>query len=373
MNVCIDVSRLVDKPLTGVGKYIKNLVNAISIIDSENDYYLSLNFPYCLTNSPIEILKELKVGLNFHFINLSPNSLDLNNFETYDIVHSPNITSPKFEKARLITTIHDMTCFINPEWHTKENVDFSIRQTNNAVKYASKIIVPSENTAYDLCRYFNLDKKFKEDKIRIVPEAPAQEFYPERDLDNIERTLKKYGIYKNYLLGVFTIEPRKNTYRLIKAFDMVAEKEKDVFLVLTGKVGWKVDLKDYLGKISHKDRIIFTGYVSDDELRCLYTACKIFIYPSLYEGFGLPVVEAMACGAPVVTSGISSLPEIVEDAAILVDPYNVESIAGSIENMLEDDGLRKSYRRKGNKLVRKKFSWEKTARMTLEVYEESFK
>ena len=373
MNICIDVSRLVDKPLTGVGRYIKNLVNAISDIDSENCYYLSFNFPCCLTNSPIEILKELKVGLNFHFVNLDPKSFDLKSFENYDVVHSPNMTSPKFEKTRLVTTIHDMTCFINPDWHAKENVEFSVRETRNAVKYADKIIVPSENTASDLCRYLSLDRKFREEKIRVIPEAPAKDFYPERDLEVISNTLRRHGIFKNYILGVFTLEPRKNAYRLIRAFDIIAEKEKDILLVLTGKVGWKVNLDDYLKKIMHRDRIIFTGYVDDDELRILYTACRVFVYPSLYEGFGLPVVEAMVCGAPVVTSRVSSLPEIVEDTGILVDPYNIESIAEAIENVLKDDNLRKNLKKKGNRLVRKKFSWEKTARMTLEVYEEALK
>lgn len=370
IRICIDISRLADKPLTGVGKYIKNLVNHLSLVDAQNDYFLSANFFQCFHNSPKEVAKELRVGLNFRFVNLTPESVNISTFEKFDVVHSPNITSPKFKRAKLVTTVHDLSYFVNPEWHTKGNLEFSIRETRNAVKNAKKIVVPSENTLKDLLKYFGSNSGLKE-RVKVIPEAPDPIFYPERDYDRIVSTLDRFGIYSDYVLGAFTIEPRKNVKRLLRAYDSALSSIKeDVYLVLTGKVGWKVNLDDYLRELKCKDKIIFTGYVSDEELRVFYTCCKAFVYPSLYEGFGLPVVEAMACGAPVITSNVSSLPEIVGDSGITVNPYNVDEIAEAIVSVLEDDGLRKRLKKKGNKRVRRNFSWEKTARKTLEVYEE---
>ncbi|HEY0724905.1 MAG TPA: glycosyltransferase family 1 protein, partial [Pyrinomonadaceae bacterium] len=189
------------------------------------------------------------------------------------------------------------------------------------------------------------------------------------DTDSVIEVRKRLGINEDFLLFVGTIEPRKNLHRLIEAFDQLLRSTSlRLKLVIAGGQGWLMD--DFTSLIRQKkleERICLTGYLQDDDLCALYSSCSAFVYPSLYEGFGLPPLEAMACGAPVITSRIPSLMETVADAARLVDPYNVEELAQAMAELLGDENLRQHYVERGRAQV-KEFSWEQTAVKTLEVY-----
>ena len=215
---------------------------------------------------------------------------------------------------------------------------------------ADAIIVDSQSTKSDILAFFSIP----EDKIHVVHLAS--------DMKPVNARLSpKYGIRGDYLLYVGTVEPRKNLLRLIEAFTQLDQELK---LVIVGVSGWD-NRAVYKSK---NPNIIFTGYVSEEDLPAFYCNAKLLIYPSLYEGFGLPILEAMNCGCPVITSNISSMPEVAGDAALLVDPYNVEEIKSAAQKLLSDGMLRKKMVARGFRQARR-FSWEKTADETLQVYQ----
>jgi glycosyltransferase involved in cell wall biosynthesis len=235
-----------------------------------------------------------------------------------------------------------------------------------SARKASKIIAISENTKKDIIDYFRID----EEKIRVIYLGVDRQFSPQPDTNEVG-VLSKYNLPRGYILSVGTLEPRKNILRLINAYKMVASTGEPVpKLVIVGGQGWR---NEDLGKLVREsglaDRVVLVGYVPDEDLPTLYRNAAVFVYPSLYEGFGLPPLEAMACGTPVITSNISSIPEVVGDAAILIDPYNTTEIAQAIASVLNNKELRD--RLKMNGLVRSNlFSWDKTARETLKLYQE---
>jgi glycosyltransferase involved in cell wall biosynthesis len=226
------------------------------------------------------------------------------------------------------------------------------------------IITPTESVKKDLCDCLQVAPE----KVIAIPEAPRSNFYP-ASLAEIVKVKRTYGLRDGFVLFVGTIEPRKNLFALIKAFEEVRKcSSLRPQLVIVGKKGWlSDDLFSYIERSGIKEQIILTDYVSDDDLRALYSACGVFVYPSLYEGFGLPPLEAMACGAPVITSRIPSLIETTGGAAILVSPKDVSSLAEEIVRVLQSEEKRRYFSQKGLEHA-SQFSWRKTALLTLEVY-----
>jgi glycosyltransferase involved in cell wall biosynthesis len=229
------------------------------------------------------------------------------------------------------------------------------------------IIAVSEATKKDTIEILNIP----EEKIRVVYEAAPEDLKQIKDKKIIEKVKKKYGIKGDYLLSVATLEPRKNLKRIIEAWRLVqSAKNKEQSLVIAGKQGWGEDLNSKLK--TRNSKILFTGYVSREELSVLYSGANCFVFTSLYEGFGLPILEAMKCGCPVLTSNISSMPEVAGEAGILVNPLEVKDIARGIIEVIRDKEIREALRKKGFEQV-KKFSWEKAARETLKLYEKAVK
>jgi len=213
--------------------------------------------------------------------------------------------------------------------------------------------------------------KVKSEKIVVIHYGVSENFKPV-EVKEKEKILKKYGIKNSFILAVSNLQPRKNLKRLIKAY-LHLLKNKDNFqfsLVIVGRKLWlyKEIFKEVRG-LDLNDKIIFTDYIPEKDLIYLYNLAEVFVYPSLYEGFGFPVLEAMACGCLVITSNLSSLPEICEKAAILVNPYDIKAIANAINEVISNNNLRKFLKNEGLKQSQK-FSWEKTAKKTLKVYEE---
>lgn len=281
-----------------------------------------------------------------------------------DVIHYTNHIMSYWGKTPAVVTIHDMIPFILPETFTHWHGVYLRSYFRFAVKKVAKIITVSENSKADICRIL----KVNEEKIVVIPNAAMLESADEKaGAVNLQG---RFDIVRPFLLYVGAIHPRKNIGRLIEAFAKLKISKKIPHqLVIAGALRWQADKSiqtEALKKI--KDSIIFTGRVNDSELISLYRNCDLFVYPSLYEGFGLPVLEAMSLGVPVVTSNISSLPEVAGDAAVLINPEDTNAIAQGIWNILENRNLADQLREKGRKQA-DLFSWEYTAKKVLEVLE----
>jgi glycosyltransferase involved in cell wall biosynthesis len=232
---------------------------------------------------------------------------------------------------------------------------------------ASRIITPSESVRREVCEHLRL----KPSKVISIPEAPRDIFRPIPIEETVE-TRRRLQVEDDFLLFVGTIEPRKNLLTLLRAFEEIL-RSTGLYpqLVICGRVGWLTDeLFSYIRKSGVEDRLRFTGYLTDQDLRALYSSCRAFVYPALYEGFGLPPLEAMACGAPVITSQIPAITETVgTTAARLVAPLDTQALARSIIELFENENERRQLSSSGLQRAAQ-FSWERTARLTLEVYTE---
>jgi glycosyltransferase involved in cell wall biosynthesis len=293
-----------------------------------------------------------------------------------DVLHFPeyhhDFLIPFFtNKVPKIVTIHDLTPLILPETHgTRFRLwwrwKFTLKLVKNRIDH---VIAVSESTKNDCINYLDIPKE----KITVIHNAVDDIFKPLIDKQKIENHLKKeYNIDHPFILFVGTLEGRKNVPQLINAFYEVKKMGLNHKLILVGMKGWKSEpIFEAIEKLGLKDEIIFPGYIPTSDLVKLYNVADVFVYPSLYEGFGLPPLEAMSCGCPVITSNTSSLPEVVGDAGILVDPHDTDGLAKAIYEVLSDNELRNQLVE--NSLERAKmFSWEKVAQETWKVYENMY-
>jgi len=369
MRIGIDISQLAF-PGTGVATYTRNLVENLLRIDKENEYilfYSSLRKD--IKNAGLKIgekhveLKNYKLPpLFLEFIWNRLHILPIEEFTGHlDIFHTSDWLEPP-AKCPKVTTVHDLAIFKYPETFSPKgghNIVSNLRRKLAWVKRESRVIIAvSENTKKDIVKILDIPSE----KIKVIYEAGDEVFRKKSSLRSIENAKKKYGISGNYILAVGTLEPRKNLKRLIMAFSRV-RRNSSLSLAIAGNAGWGGELEGLQGKTLG---VKFLGYVPKEVLAPLYAGAQCFVYPSLYEGFGLPILEAMASGCPVVTSNISSLPEVAGEAAVLVDPENIEDIARGIKEAISK---RKELIRKGFERARQ-FSWEKTASQTLGVYRE---
>ena len=285
------------------------------------------------------------------------------------LFHGTNFEVPVWKRCPTVLTIHDLSVLLYPQTHEKRFARRSRLRLPHMARRATMIVTPSESVRREVCEHLRVAPE----KVVAVPEAARRLFHPLPMVQTIE-TRRRFGVEDEFLLYVGTIEPRKNLLTLVRAFDHVLRTTKYLpQLVIAGKKGWLTDdLYAYINDLDMSDRILFTGYVTDEELRALYSSCRAFVYPSLYEGFGLPPLEAMACGAPVVASDIASIREAVGEAAHLVDPKDVDALARSIARLLEDDKERQHLSAAGLRRAAM-FNWERTARSIREVYEEALR
>jgi glycosyltransferase involved in cell wall biosynthesis len=378
MKIGIDITPLYDKKLTGIGYTIYNLIKYLAKIDTNNQYILFSygSFFKNRDKGRLEILKSripqqknfklvfFRFPSNLKFINERFIPLNIL-IGKVDIFHVPyQLYCPFIVGGKKIFTIHDIIPFINPQWDTNP-LRFK-RVMALIFKRANKIITISESSKNDLIKYCNIFP----DRITIIPNGVDPHFkLIEQKIK--QQILLKYNLTNNYIFYTGEVVPRKNLTALLKAFEsLIKNKIYNHKLVISGIIHKNyTEFFDTLNNmpISVKENIIITGYVPYEDLPALYNGAEILVFPSLYEGFGLPVLEAMACGCPVITSNVSSLPEVCGDAAILINPDNVDEITDAMERVLSDGKLREEMKRKGLKRA-KMFSWEKAARETLQVY-----
>jgi glycosyltransferase involved in cell wall biosynthesis/ubiquinone/menaquinone biosynthesis C-methylase UbiE len=373
MKIAIDISLALGES-AGVGSYTRGLLEGLAAIDPDNEYilYSYLDFPQSplatFPQQPNFSLRILQVA-GEHWERMWSQA-DLPPKEALDavhVLHSPFFNAPKEHHGALVVTIYDVSFLLQPQFHTEANRLHCLQGTLNAALYADRIIAISTQTKKDLIDYFSMP----EERIRVIHEAPRKIYSPECDVEVIRGVLERFGIFHNFILFVGSLEPRKNLRTLLQAYAAyIMRHAGEELLVVAGGKGWlSDDLSQVVAERGLAKRVKFLGYVQEADLRVLYSAAKLFVYPSIYEGFGLPPLEAMACGAPVITSNTSALPEVVGDAAFLVDPHDGEALYQAMERVLCDHDLRARMRRQS--LARATlFSWERTAEETLAVYED---
>jgi glycosyltransferase involved in cell wall biosynthesis len=281
------------------------------------------------------------------------------------LFHGTNYQLPYWTTCPTVLTIHDLSLLLYPQTHQKNLVSRARLKLPFFARKAGAIITPSETIKSEVCEHLGVSGE----KVFAIPYAGRSAFYavPRAESDPVRERL---GVPDEFILFVGTVEPRKNLLNLVRAFDeIIRHTSLRTHLVIAGKQGWLSDeLMGYLNNSQIKERVLFTGHVEDAEVRALYSSCRVFVYPSIYEGFGLPLLEAMMCGVPVVTSNVPSIVETVGDVARLASPTDFRDLAQAIKTLLEDPNERQHRAAAGLEHA-KKFSWTKTAEKTLGVYE----
>ncbi len=279
-----------------------------------------------------------------------------------DVVHYPANVGSVLPLRNMVITIHDLTFFHNPSWYRYERAHYYRWSVARSAKQASRIITVSTASANEICKILGVPA----DRIDVVYNGVDERYTPRNEGEQLAAQ-GKYRLPDRYFLFVGTIEPRKNVARIIQAWSKVAGDIKED-LVIAGREGWKVGPIRLEAELAGQSkRIHFPGFIADDDLPAIMSGATALVYPSLYEGFGIPVAEAMACGIPVLTSNVSSLPEVAGDAALTVDPTDVDGLAESIRTLAGDEALRADLSEKGLKRATR-YTWSKAAELTLASY-----
>ncbi len=358
MKIGIDISALGEPNYTGVGVYVENLVKNLAKIDNENEYTLcyrlsrlKYGWPKIAVSQENFRLKIIQEPFNFLF------------GRELDIFHGPAERLPSYSHPKKIVTIHDMAVVKGEGFWTDDFREMTINRYKELLSGAvDSVITVSKNSKNDIVEHFQIDPLL----IDVVYEGVDSSFVPSHG-EIVEKTKKRHGINGNYILNVGALQERKNVVRIAQAFKRYREKGGDCSLVFCGKQAYGYErIKSEIDSLGLERLIIEVGHVPHEELVALYSGAMMFCFPSLFEGFGLPLLEAFACGCPVISSNVTSLPEVAGDAAYMVDPYSVEDITNGML-FFSEEGNRNYYRGKGIERA-KEFSWEKTAKGVLEVY-----
>jgi glycosyltransferase involved in cell wall biosynthesis len=367
MRIAFDATAM-PRLMAGAAVYTYELARALAAVDSDNEYVIFAR------GAHFDDLPARRPGLRVLKVRAPSRPLRLLWEQTVlhwrlrrlriDVLHSPHHTTPLVPcGCRRVVTIHDLTFFLLPErYPTTRRVYFQV-MTRLSARVADAVIVPSEAVREDVVRILELSSE----RLFVVPEAAGAAFHPQ-DAVAIEAVRRRYGLEGPFLLSVGSLEPGKNRERLLQAFARLRARGLTHALVVAGQRAWRYEGEAPLAqRLGLADSVRFLGHVPQADLPALYSAADLFVFPSLYEGFGLPTLEALACGTPVVASNVSAVPEVVGDAALQVSPLDVEALADAMERLLRDDSLRSDLRERGLKRAAQ-FSWEKAARQTVEVY-----
>ena len=355
MRIAIDVRKIND---FGIGTYLRNLIRHLPRLDSDNEYYL-----LCFRRDE-ELLRSLSSGFRLSFVKAQNYSLSehvtipvtLKRIRA-DLYHAPHYVLPYLTPCRSVVTVHDVIHLLFPQYlPSRFAIHYAKHMIGRALERAELVMTVSKASKRDLLGFFDVE----ESKIRVIPNGIDPAMTRELDVDEVDRVKQRFQLQGRNALFVGNIKPHKNVERLIGAFAKLREDPQfsDVTLILVGdEISKYPALRRAVARHKLRANVRFFGFVPELTLVALYRSADVFVFPSLYEGFGLPPLEAMANGTPVITSKISSLPEVVGDAALTVDPYNIDEIAEAMQSIFVDPVLRERLIKKG-RIRAELFSWE---------------
>jgi glycosyltransferase involved in cell wall biosynthesis len=374
MRIAIDYTPAIAQG-AGIGRYTRSLVAALARVDEDDRYTLfssepptiERGFPNASNMQPHVLeLGNRRLTIAWHRLRLPiPAELLMGNA---DVLHGPDFSLPPTLRARRVVTIHDLAFVTHPHCALPSLVSYLNKVVPRAVRGADRVIAVSQRTADDLTERLDVAP----DKIRVIHLGVDPSFSPKRDAGKVTAVCQKYELAPPFVLAVSTLEPRKNYERLIAAFAMAARSlGGPQMLVIAGRKGWLYE-SVFEAVTTHgvADRVRFLDYLTDDELATLYHAASALAMPSIYEGFGIPVLEAMASGTPVVCSTAGSLPEVAGDAALLVAPEDLDGLAAALVRLVADEPLRRMLIQRGLERAGA-FTWDAAARGHVAVYHEA--
>jgi glycosyltransferase involved in cell wall biosynthesis len=388
-NVAIDIRALLEKDWGGVSWYTYYLTDGLIRQAPQNNLRIFLFYnEYSLLNCSIAQLlkkwsfyKNVKIkgykipnkilNLSMRFLNypyidnlLTIEQSSNRTIERIDYFILPNLSFVSLsKKVKRIAVCHDLSFDVFPEFFTlRQRLWHKTINPREFYKQAGQIIAVSPNTKQDLIDLYDIPAG------RITVIYPGIDHHTFKIIDDCAAVQRKYKLPNDFILFVGTLEPRKNLETLIEAFDLLYDKQAlTTNLIIAGPEGWKFDrIYRFWLKAKHKDRIHFVNKVDSADLPALYNLARIFIYPSFYEGFGFPLIEAMACGTPVIAGGGSSMPEVIGNAGLLVDPFDIADIAKAMERLLSNQGLCDKLRDRGLERA-KKFDWDKSVKQVMHL------
>ncbi len=378
MKIAFDAQLLFENQKTGIGWTADNLIKNI-IKESDNEYFLNY-FSLRRNKYKEKIVQEYKnMGYKINKCGWFPNVIYRNIWNHIPIPYSLffgkqaqiiqffNYDIPPGVEGRAVTFIYDMVYKAFPETISKETMEMLNYNLAVTCRRADRIITISEFSKSEIIKYLQVP----EDKISIIPcGVDLSIYHPNYTPEEVEKVKKKYGIDSDYILYMGTLEPRKNIERLIEAYKLL-QKEAGTLpkLILAGKKGWMYEkIFNKVEEYRLKEKVIFTDYVESRDVPILMKGALMFVFPSIYEGFGIPPLEAMACGTPVVVSNTASLPEVVGEAGYYVDPYSKEEMKNAMQVIIGDKTLQKEMSKNGLYRARS-FTWKSSAETLLKIYE----
>ncbi len=356
----------------GIGRYTRGLVNALARLDARNRYTLIVS-----KDSPLDALPSLPHNFTLKTLPLSerlltilwhrldfPLSID-RWAGPFDLFHSPDFVLPPLHRTPGILTVHDLSFMQHPDGAVPKLRRWLNKVVPDSVHRARHILADSQSTKEDLITLLDVAPS----KISIVGAGVESRFKPIADASTLSSVRQKYRLPERFVLGLGTLEPRKNYEGLIEAFNLLQSDHPDLHLVIAGGKGWLYDsIFETAKKSPASSRVHLIGFVADEDLPALYSLAQVFAFPSHYEGFGIPVLEAMACGTPVVAANNSSLPEIAGKAAVLLSATDTTALSDAIGQFLLRSSLHEEYRKSGIEQA-KKFTWKVAAEKLLTVYQ----
>lgn len=366
MRILID-AHMVGERESGNERYMLNLIRALRDLAPPSDFLVAGTHPELL--EPV-----VKPDRQWRLFSVSRSPwrrlfLDLPGIAAREKVSLMHVTytGPLLSTCPLAVTVHDVSYWRHPEWFSNRD-NFVLRLgVAMTLRRARGVITVSDHARSEIISCYGLP----EDKVHVTQEAADPWFCPVAPLESKAlEWMRRAGIRKPYVLAVGNLQPRKNLIRLVRAFAAcLRESKHDCQLVCAGRAKWREsEIYELISREGVVDSVVFPGYLPDEKLVDLYREAQVFVYPSLYEGFGLPVLEAMACGTPVITSNVASIPEVAGDAAIMVDPLDVQSLKNALRRVLADSDLRRELSARGL-IQASRFSWRQTAMKTWQCYQ----
>jgi len=364
VRIGIDARKLHD---FGIGTYIRNLLRELAALDHETEYVI--------ISRPDDGLAVQALGANFRPVAETAGNYSLSEQiaiprllkrERVDLFHAPHYVLPPLVGCPSVVTIHDCIHLMFPQYlPNRWALTYARTSITMAARRATRVLTVSESSKRDILRFVDVPPG----KIDVIYNSFDPRFGVEPDADTVDRVRERYQLQSQFVLYAGNVKPHKNLERLIEAFHIVRSRGLEQLKLIL--IGDEISKYTALRRAVHRHQlhnyVRFLGYLPEDTLAVMYRLAGVFVFPSLYEGFGLPPLEAMASGTPVVTSNVSSLPEVAGDAAVLVDPYSAEAIADGMYRVLTDNNLRSDLRRRGPERARQ-FSWESSVRRVREIY-----